>query len=56
MTVVVIFCLKDCEQIEPKRLPNPHKESKQHVRLNKEIKFNSARYISTYLLGMKVGN
>lgn len=34
--------LQDCEQIEPKKLPNPHKESKQHVKLNKEIKLNNA--------------
>ena len=44
--VHLILCcvtwLQNCEQIEPKKLPNPHKESKQHVRLNKEIKLNSA--------------
>ena len=34
---------EDCPQIEPKRLPNPHKESKLHVQLHKELRLNSAR-------------
>ena len=35
----------DAELVEPKRLHNPHLESKLHRQLNKEIKFNSARCV-----------
>ena len=35
---------QDCPQVEPKRLPNPHKESKLHVQLHKELRLNNARY------------
>ncbi|XP_065901175.1 uncharacterized protein [Dysidea avara] len=34
---------EDCHQIEPKKLPNPHRASIAHVQLHKELKFNNAR-------------
>ncbi|KAL5474499.1 hypothetical protein EMCRGX_G026454 [Ephydatia muelleri] len=33
---------EDCQQVHPKKLTNPHLESKLHVKLNKEIKLNNA--------------
>lgn len=48
--VVIIKPLKtlaqppeDCPQIEPKRLPNPYRESKVHHDLHRELKLENAR-------------
>ena len=41
--------VQDCHQIEPKKLPNPHRASIAHVQLNKELKLNNARCVHLYV-------